>query len=163
MSHNKFLKGTVIGALLGSVAALLLAPKSGKETQDDLRRKAKGVKRDVDTRVNTMVDDLTGRISSLKEAARDLKGEAKEESQDLVKRAERLKEDLRASAMNLSKAGGQVKEEVVTDARRLIDEGAGIMSELERLTKTMAASTRQKVKGDTEQKKLPKPEDDNQA
>ncbi len=36
MSEGNFLKGLIVGGLFGAVAALLLAPKSGKETRADI-------------------------------------------------------------------------------------------------------------------------------
>lgn len=36
MSEGNFLKGLIIGGLIGAVAALLLAPKSGRETRTDI-------------------------------------------------------------------------------------------------------------------------------
>jgi len=39
MSEGNFLKGLIIGGLIGAVAALLLAPKSGKETRADICNK----------------------------------------------------------------------------------------------------------------------------
>jgi gas vesicle protein len=135
------------------VVALLLAPKSGKETQEDLKRRAKLAKRDLDKMLTDLSSDLVGRIDNLKDAAKDLKGEALEESQELIRRAETLKQDLRASASNLSKAGSQVKNTVVDDAKRLLDEGSAVMNELERVTKKVVASAKDKVK---------KPASDNQ-
>jgi gas vesicle protein len=35
-----FLKGLIIGGILGAVAGVLFAPKSGKETREDIARKA---------------------------------------------------------------------------------------------------------------------------
>ncbi len=42
MKNNagSFFKGTVIGAIGGAIAALLLAPKSGKETREDIKNLA---------------------------------------------------------------------------------------------------------------------------
>lgn len=37
---KSFVKGAAVGALVGSVAALLLAPKSGKETREDIKKLA---------------------------------------------------------------------------------------------------------------------------
>lgn len=37
---KSFIKGAAVGALVGSVAALLLAPKSGKETREDIKKLA---------------------------------------------------------------------------------------------------------------------------
>lgn len=148
--HSKgFVKGTFIGALLGGVAALLLAPKSGKETQADLKKTAKKVVRDADQRMVELESELEGRIDSLKLAARDLRGEAFEESQRLITRAEILKNDLQDSASRMAKTGQGVKDEAMTDAKRLVGEGAAVMSELERMTKKIMGSAQDKAKDQT--------------
>ncbi|HSH31139.1 MAG TPA: YtxH domain-containing protein [Candidatus Saccharimonadales bacterium] len=147
MSKSRgFIKGTLIGAAIGSVAAILLAPKSGKETQADIKRKVGTFKRDIDKVVDDMHRDLMQRIDDLKDAAKDLKGEAYEESQELIARAELMKQDLQASAGNLAKSGSKVKDDALLDAKRLVDEGAGVMAELERLTKKMVGSAKDKVR-----------------
>lgn len=35
--RDKFIVGTVVGGAIGSIIALMFAPKSGKETRQDLR------------------------------------------------------------------------------------------------------------------------------
>lgn len=79
----------VIGALLGAGAALLLAPKSGKETQDELKeqvRKWKGVAEervrdaqdvleeridDARAGVSAKIDDVRGAVEAGRQAAVD--------------------------------------------------------------------------------------------
>lgn len=36
-------KGTIVGVVVGAIAGILLAPKSGKETQQDIKRDRKSV------------------------------------------------------------------------------------------------------------------------
>lgn len=43
---GNFLKGLLFGAVVGAVAGVLLAPKAGKETREDLMKMASKVKRD---------------------------------------------------------------------------------------------------------------------
>lgn len=143
-----FFKGVVIGGLVAGVAALLFAPKSGKETQEDIKRKARTMKHDLDVTLEQMQNDLVGRIDNLKDVAKDLQGEAKQESEGLIKQAELLKTDLAKSATNLTRVGNQARDEVVTNAKQLLDEGSAIMTELERVTKKMIASAKDKVKRD---------------
>jgi gas vesicle protein len=146
--HNSgkgFVKGTIIGAALGALAGLLLAPKSGKETQDDIKRKVKGTYQDVQTQLRTMSDEVGGRVDSLKSAAKELKGEAREESQELIRRAEVLKQDLRIASTNLAESGAQTKETAVKQVQHLLDDGAKVMAELERVTKHLAASAKDKL------------------
>ncbi len=50
-----FLAGLGLGALIGAVTALLLAPQSGKETRDDLREAAEELK----MKANKVVQDLS--------------------------------------------------------------------------------------------------------
>ena len=44
MSKRKFVLGALFGAVAGVVAGVLTAPKSGKETRADLKKKANELK-----------------------------------------------------------------------------------------------------------------------
>lgn len=57
-----FLLGTLAGGVIGSVAALLLAPKSGKELRGDISAGAQKVS-DQTVKVASQVGDTTGRIA----------------------------------------------------------------------------------------------------
>jgi len=140
------LKGTLFGLIAGAIAGLLLAPKSGKETQADIKRKVKLTAEDFQGRLEKMGDEVTGRVDTLKEAAKDLRGEAKEESQELIKRAEVLKQDLRVSATNLSKHSVETKDSAMKDVKLLMNEGSAVMDELERVTRHLVSSATDMVK-----------------
>jgi gas vesicle protein len=150
MKKGGFVKGTILGAVVGAVAGLLLAPKSGKETREDIKRKAQGTYQDVNDQLRRLSEEVSGRVDSLKEAAKDLQGEAKEESQELVRRAEVLKQDLRVSASNLAKTGAQTKDAAMKDVKLLLAEGSDVMKELERVTRRLAGSAKDKL-GDIKQ------------
>ncbi len=144
--HNKgLLKGAIFGTIVGGIAALLLAPKSGKETQEDIKKQAKKVIGDVDSKIQEMESGLSGKIDDLKDVARDLRGEAYEESQRLITRAEILKNDLQDSAVRLAKTTGQTKDEMAKDVKRLTEEGAAVMAELEKMTKHIVKSAGEKL------------------
>lgn len=53
----------VWGALLGAGVALLLAPRSGEETQDEIRRTAMRIRTGVEDRVTTARDSVTGAVT----------------------------------------------------------------------------------------------------
>lgn len=147
MSKQKaFVKGTILGAIVGTAAGLLWAPKSGKETRDELKRQAQGLASELESKLVHLRDELSGRIDELKDVANDLTGEARIESQGLIRRAELLREDLRASATNLAKNSGRTKDEALADAKQLMSNGSRVMDELERVTKKMVASTKDKFK-----------------
>jgi gas vesicle protein len=134
--HGKgVLKGTVFGIILGGLAALLLAPKSGKDTQEALKQRAKQAIKDADTNLSEVEAELGGRIDSLKVAARDLHGEAFEASQRLISRAEIIKNDLKDSADRLATTSKATKPGAARDAKRLVTEGQVVLNELERATR----------------------------
>lgn len=47
MTKGKIALGAVVGALAGLIAGLLTAPKSGKETRADLKKKVNELREDV--------------------------------------------------------------------------------------------------------------------
>ena len=143
--RKNFWKGTLMGALIGAAAGILLAPKSGKETREDIKGKVKGSYKDIQHRLEKMSDEMNGRVESLKAVAKELQGEAKEESQELIRRADILKRDLRESATDLAKTGAQTKDVAVKQVKQLLAEGSSVMSELERVTKLLANSAKDKV------------------
>jgi hypothetical protein len=56
-----------------------------------------------------------------------------------------LKQDLRVSASNLAKSGSETKDVAVKQVKQLLSEGAGVMNELERVTRHLAGSAKHKV------------------
>lgn len=59
------------GALLGAGAALFLAPRSGAETQDELRRSVMRVRGAAEDRVNNVRETVTGRVSRARDRTQD--------------------------------------------------------------------------------------------
>ncbi|MDQ5932087.1 MAG: hypothetical protein QG649_172 [Patescibacteria group bacterium] len=69
MKTSKLALGAVVGAAIGVVAGVLAAPKSGKETREDLKRKAEDVRgKTADTRDDLIfkaeeaIDDIKSRV-----------------------------------------------------------------------------------------------------
>ncbi len=54
MNAKSFLKGASIGAMFASVAALLLAPKSGKKTRTDVQKLVNGLTKKLHKDVEAM-------------------------------------------------------------------------------------------------------------
>lgn len=59
------------GALLGAGAALLLAPRSGAETQEEIRRTAYRLRADVEDRVTTARNTVTGTVNRTRDLVQD--------------------------------------------------------------------------------------------
>ncbi len=79
MNKNGFVKGLLIGGLIGAAAAMLFAPMSGKK----LRRKI-GQKKD------DILDDVNEYVETGKEKAEGLFREGKEKVESIVEEAKKI-------------------------------------------------------------------------
>src|SRR5688572_12759450 len=119
--NGKFVVGTLIGAAIGAVAALLTAPKSGRETRKDLKDKA-----------TEMSHEAVRQL-------RKLEGELNREVEALIARGERMKDQAIKMAEDIKNdAKKQLDEKFMQDMRRVI-------ADLERL-KDDAQDVAKKVK-----------------
>jgi gas vesicle protein len=75
-----FLAGLGLGALLGAAAALLLAPKSGVETRQDIA----GAAEDIRDKAGKMVKDLSESSEELVKKSKELLESTKEKVQSAV-------------------------------------------------------------------------------
>jgi gas vesicle protein len=99
-----FIGGLIVGGLIGAVIGILYAPKSGRETREDLARRADEVMAKAKEEYEIAVekgkkayDATLARLKAFEEAAK----EKVEEAEDL---AERGKESLQEGKTRLKKA-----------------------------------------------------------
>ncbi|MCM3041978.1 YtxH domain-containing protein [Paenibacillus motobuensis] len=99
--NSNLTKGIVIGALLGAAAALLFAPKSGRELRSDLSEKISATadkSKEIAYITKDKVTDLANSVgsgasqvmSSVKEAAADVSGTISEESTKVFDKTKQL-------------------------------------------------------------------------
>jgi gas vesicle protein len=60
-SGNSFLTGLLAGAAIGGIVALLYAPKSGKETREQIKKKFEELEKELGT-LKTQASQKTGKI-----------------------------------------------------------------------------------------------------
>jgi len=107
--HGSGLVAFVMGAMVGAVTALLLAPKSGQETQRDLRDGARRVREDAGTRMG----ELRGSVEEGYEKARSEIGDRVESARDTVRdRRHRTEEALKAGKDAASQARTDLEQRV---------------------------------------------------
>jgi gas vesicle protein len=104
MDKKDFAAGIAAGAIIGAMAGILLAPKSGKETRDDIKK---------------FVDDSKTKIANKVKEVGDLTKEQYEKIVDLVvdegsKTIDVTKEDLGQLKSDLKERYNAVKERLQT-------------------------------------------------
>lgn len=72
MSKGKFALGAVIGAVAGVVAGFLTAPRSGKETRADLKKKADELKAEAASKGEELKKKGEATYKDTKDVAKDL-------------------------------------------------------------------------------------------
>ena len=85
MSVTRFLAGFAIGATIGAVAGILLAPKSGAETREmlgymasDMAKKTDETVKDIQRRADHIVSDVQEKGEEIMEKIQDLLSKQKE-------------------------------------------------------------------------------------
>ena len=79
MSEGNFLKGLIIGGLIGAVAALLLAPKSGRETRADICNRTEELLKLAKEEYEKSLEKSSDVLEKVKNAASGLTEEVKSE------------------------------------------------------------------------------------
>ena len=132
---GKFFLGTVFGATIAGVSALLFAPKSGEAFREDLKNE---------------LEDLKLRADEYKELARERGAELYDTA---TEKSEDIKVNLKYSADNLKQQFGELaneaksdfshlKDEVTKSTSKLAEEGKALYDE----TKNEAVATSEIVK-----------------
>lgn len=96
-SGGGFFTGLISGAVIGSAAALLLAPKSGKEMQTAVKEKLASSESD-------SAGDKSGKLSQVKEKAAGLATQAKEKA---TQATNQVKEKVSSTKEDQGKTSGQ--------------------------------------------------------
>lgn len=115
MDCNTFVKGLLIGGAIGAAAALLLAPKSGRELRSDISDKAQ----QVGGKTKEMATDLGSRtaetVKTVGSKAGAVVSSVKEASKEF---AATVKEATANTANQLKLASADVAEEIADELKK---------------------------------------------
>lgn len=89
---KKFALGTIIAAAAGYVTGILTAPKSGKETRDDVKNAAVKAKMEAEKTLKQLHSDLNTQLARAKKTALNLEAKGKDELNSIVNKASTAKE-----------------------------------------------------------------------
>jgi gas vesicle protein len=98
----------------GVVTGLLTAPKSGKETREDIKNKAGEIKGSAERKLKEAHKELGKLSDEAKLKAKELQGKAKEEAEELGKKADELRERVKAAITSI-KSGDDDNDDATID------------------------------------------------
>ncbi len=107
---KRFAIGASIAAGIGYLAGILTAPKSGKETRNDVRDAALKAKREAEKELKKLHGDVTTQIERAKQMALKFKAEHKPELDKAVAKAVEAKEKARQMLTALHDGGADDKD-----------------------------------------------------
>lgn len=89
---RKFAVGTLIAGVVGYVAGILTAPKSGKETRGDIKKVTAKSLGEAEKQLKNLRNELNGLLEEAKTRGVSLSGRAQKELDDLVENSKRTRE-----------------------------------------------------------------------
>lgn len=120
-----FIKGVALGAAVGAAIGVLFAPKSGKETRQDISDAASKAKEKVEASLKKTYSDLGELADKASIKASELKGKAKTELEKLSEQARNAQAKVRETISSV-REGDIVKDKDVDkalkEAQNLLDE-----------------------------------------
>ena len=126
-SHTSTSKKIAIGASIAAVAGyltgVLTAPKSGKETREELKSTANKKVTEAERELKKLHTELNELIVDVKEKGDELSGKTSKELNDIVDKAKSAKEKARnlLSALHEGDAEDKELKNAITDANRAIE------------------------------------------
>jgi len=113
-----FLKGVLIGGVIGAVVGILYAPKSGRETREDIGRKAEELvakaKEEYEQALEKSrktYETAVSRLKKIEEAAREKVGELEAKAGTMVEKGKESLEDNKGRLKRAIDAGVEAYKE----------------------------------------------------
>lgn len=119
---KKIAVGALIAGTAGYLAGILTAPKSGKETRQDLKNAAVRAKTEAEKKLKELHSELNQKLAVAKEKGSALKGKAREDFDKVVDRASQAKEKAREllSALHEGDAEDPDLKKALSDAKNAL-------------------------------------------
>ena len=133
--NKKFGLGVIIGAIAGVVAGFLTAPKSGKETREDIKKKASEVKGTAERKLKDAHKELGNISDDAKAKAKDLQGKAKDELNELTKKADELRDKVKTAITSI-KSGDDDNDDATID--QLLSDLTALKNKISKKVKDIA-------------------------
>lgn len=121
-STRRFAVGAVIAAAAGYITGLLTAPKSGKETREDIKEAATVGIHEAERQLKRLHTELTDVLAQAKDGSDKLSGKAKQELDAAMMASKQVKEMVREilSAVHEGRADDKELQKAIADAQKAV-------------------------------------------
>ncbi|HOZ44728.1 MAG TPA: YtxH domain-containing protein [Candidatus Dojkabacteria bacterium] len=106
---GKVATGLTLGAIFGAIAGLLFAPKSGKETREDIKKFAQDTKEKGEELFEGAKKEVAVKLENLKKAGKEINGDDYKKIVDEI--VENFKGNGKITAEASKKLGEQLRED----------------------------------------------------
>jgi len=122
-SAQKFAAGAAIAAGIGYLAGILTAPKSGKETREDIKNTANQAISEAEKQLKTLHTQINDLADEAKKGGKELSKKAKGELDELVEMANDSKQRVREMISGIHEGDADDKElqKAIKDAQKAVD------------------------------------------
>lgn len=131
---RKFAIGALVAGVAGYLAGILTAPKSGKETRNDIKDVALRTKAEAEKSLKALHSELNELITEGKTKVKELKNTAKADLDDALGKAHTAKQKTREILSAIH--DGDVKDE---DLQSAVDDAKKAVSHLKKFVKNTQA------------------------
>lgn len=122
-SAKKFALGTLIAAAAGYLAGILTAPKSGKETRDEIKDAAKNSVAEAERQLKKLHTELNTVLSEASSRLEEVNGKARTELQKVMESSTAVKEKARdiLSAVHEGHADDKDLKKAIAEAEKAVN------------------------------------------
>lgn len=120
---RRFALTTVIAGIFGYIAGILTAPKSGRETREDIKDTVNKSVKEIEKRLKEIHTELDVLLKEATKRAENIKGKAKKEIDDVIVAAAKAKDKTRVALSSIRDGEAEDKDlqKAITDAEKAID------------------------------------------
>ena len=121
---KKIAIGAAVAGVAGFLAGILTAPKSGKETRQDIKKTANNVKREAEKKLKELSAELTDLISKGQKLAKEQGGKAKAGLDVALVRAQEAQQKVKVviSALKSGETDEPELKKAIAEAKKARDE-----------------------------------------
>lgn len=127
---GKWAAGALAAGVAGYVAGVLTAPKSGKETREDIKHAANKAKTEAEKKLKVVLSELNSRLDQAKTEGNKLKGKAREDYDKVVANAVTAKNKVREILSSIHEGDAEDPE-----LKKALDDAKKALKHLEKFVK----------------------------